>query len=103
MNFVKGLLSNRFGIILATINVCGFVLYFQSYENCYPSMPKLIFTVLNIPALSFSGLCGILVHVFTNEFITSGQIAFFFYFLVSFFIILQWLFIAKLARAIAEK
>ena len=30
LNFIKTLLSNRFGIILATLNVCGFL--FKSNE-----------------------------------------------------------------------
>ena len=101
-NFVKGLLTNRPGIILATLNVCYFV-------------------SINFPNLSYrpSNFCGIMLTLQTPAIILTfipleiGRFLFstsyllpyrqFVPVLFLFFVTLQWLFIGWAAKAIARR
>lgn len=119
-NFIKGMLINRFGIILATLNVCYFVsmkyVHFvfehtHSVENCFKHGFSLMgLTInsasymlnLNSPAEILSFFPGVFMQLtfpgfcfFTHE---KFQIVFFL-----FFVTLQWLFIGCLAKTVAEK
>lgn len=118
--FIGNLFSNRFGIILATLNVCYFVsrTYFHRFlehthgVNCvvireffifplnndihglmlFQNLPAIVFTLIPDALMKtlFPNLC-----VFTQ---TKFQMIFF-----SSFMILQWLFIAWFARTLAGK
>jgi hypothetical protein len=48
-NFIKGLLTNRFGIILATLNLCYLVSHNPAGIRVLDNFDKLIFS-LNSPA-----------------------------------------------------
>ncbi len=120
-NFIKGLLTNRFGIVLAALNVCYFlsentirlILQHSHGENCLTSsrhilfwmqasFSKLLFADINSPAILLSVLPGKFMQmnfpglcVFT---LAKFQIVFFI-----FFVTLQWLFIGWLAKIVAGK
>ncbi len=118
--FIGSLFSNRFGIVLATLNICYFVsqAYFQRViahnhgESClvlkkfflFPANNEIYGFMLaqNLPALVLTLIPDYLMKnlssnlcVFTQ---TKFQMIFF-----SFFITFQWLFIAWLAKIIAAK
>jgi hypothetical protein len=119
--FVKGLITNRLGIVLAALNVCYFlsentirlILQHSHAENCLTSsrhilfwmqasFSKLLFANINSPAILLSILPGKFIQmnfpdlcVFT---LAKFQIIFFL-----FFITLQWLFIGWMAKTIARR
>ena len=114
------MLANRFGIILATLNVCYFVsmkyVHFifehtHSVENCFKHGFSLMgLTInsagymlnLNSPAGILSFFPGVFMQLTFPDFCFFTQEKFqlvFFLLLVT----LQWLFIAHLARIIARK
>ena len=129
-NFVKELLTNRFGIVLATLNVCYFVsrglirFVFEHVhgekhifdqiviEKCFFSSDvTLVFAglhlsevmqLLNLPALLFSLISNKFINIAFPDLcfftISKLEIAF-----ILFFITVQWLFIAWLARKISQK
>lgn len=123
-NFVKGLLTNRFGIVLAALNVCYFAS--RSYihfifahahgENCAFFGGRHFFDIftglgagssdfmflLNLPAVLFSLLSGTFVQIIFPDFClyTQGKIQIVFF---VFFITFQWLFIGWTAKTLAGK
>ena len=127
--FVKELITNRFGIVLATLNVCYFGLknfgyspskHFLSHvfehahgENCifihhpmlfplaYPALSETIM-LLNLPALLFSLIPGKIMLMIFPQFCFFTQVKFQMIFFVL-AVVLQWLFIAWLSRKIALK
>lgn len=101
INFVKTLLSNRFGIVLATINVC-LVAYYLTEVPVFTSVIEPLVICINIPAGILSAIVysisRLLFYSVSDS--ASVQVRFFF---VAFFVVLQWLLIAHLARTIAQK
>ena len=95
--FFAELFTNRFGIVLAALNVC----YFASQGNhvACTALGK-IFISLNAPAAISAVLSRELVKIFSPQLSLAAEANIANVFLV-FFIILQWLFIARLARTIA--
>jgi hypothetical protein len=98
-NFIVNLFSNRFGIILAAVNLC----YFANKARIFSNHPlDIVFACANIPAwgatflsIEFVGLLGpeisfspksLLIPMFAGLFVT-----------------LQWLFIAWIAQTLAQK
>ncbi len=113
-NFIRSLLSNRFGIVLATLNVCyfltrDFMTYLFSHEhgvNCLvfenPQIMSWVYPgVLNIPALLASVISSEIVMAIFPNFcaFTHTQIHFL---TTAFFITFQWLLIGWLAKTIAQ-
>lgn len=102
-NFVRELVTNRFGIVLATLNLCYLAARVASgWPFPYKGFDK-VMIVLNAPAL-FLGVppmatMQFLLEPSTFRFFEPAFIAVFFIFSVT----LQWLFIAWAARKIAQK
>lgn len=98
MNFIRSLLTNRFGIILATLNVCYL---FWSFDTIRPKI-SVVFGCMNALAMIPTAITGVLFKSFFSglSFSTSRQIMILFF---AFFITLQWLLIAHLARVIAVR
>lgn len=96
-NFVKGLITNRFGIVLAALNVC----HFLSHDNFYSTFDK-IMVVVNFPAVLLGLVSSQFIRILINDFplYTKGSIL---TVLMIFFVTLQWLFIGWLAKIVAEK
>lgn len=119
--FVKELFTNRFGIIMATLNICyfvsakfiNFVSVHQHGENCFyykwhfvllyakPNVPDFGF-LINLPSLLISFFQGILFLKFFPKFCTFTQIKIQIVFFVI-FVVLQWLFIGWASKKIARK
>ena len=100
-NFVKELITNRFGIVLATLNVCYFVSLSSANFRSLRGFDILILA-LNIPASTLTFIsASIIKFLFSMSYrMIYEQFAFGF---GMFLIIFQWLFIAWLARKIALK
>ena len=97
-NFVINLFSNRFGIILAALNVC----YFVSKENVTGNLFGKIFVCANSPAAISALLSVEFIKFFSHDlsFPAYYSLADAFF---TFFIVLQWLFIAWIAKTLAAK
>jgi hypothetical protein len=119
--FVKELVTNRFGIVMATLNICyfistkpiQFIFSHQHLENCFYYREPFLLTfsrseianpvlAVDIPSfvlLSFPGDAFLKAFpdlcVFTQLHI---QVIFF-----AFFVTLQWLFIGWIAKKLAKK
>ncbi len=100
--FVVNLLSNRFGIVLAALNLCYFAGKLFVFADLSRNIAGKIFLSLNLPALISSGLLYEILRNFLPElsydtrfYVRSG--------FVTFFIVFQWLFIAWIANAVAQK
>lgn len=100
MNFVKGLLTNRFGIVLATLNVCVFIYVTQDMVGIR-DIETLVVLSLNAPALACARVSIEILRPFIAPFAhySVENLALF----VSFFVLLQWLFIGWLSKRLAEK
>ena len=98
--FIRELFSNRFGIVLAALNLC----YLMSHDH-QPTRHLLDMPVFcaNIPAgaLGFLSLKGIesLFNVELSLTVSANLASVFFVF----FITLQWLFIAWIAKMLAAR
>jgi hypothetical protein len=101
-NFVKALLTNRFGIVLAALNLCYFVSRASFNINLPSNNFDILMTILHVPAIALTFIPGAFIH-----FLFSAPYKFVYYrfafpvFL--FFVTFQWLFIAWAARKIAQK
>ena len=96
--FIVNLFLNRFGIVLAALNVC----YFAG-NGIVPFQPSgMIFFCMNLPA-AFATICSLgFVRLLLSEASFSRlmiSVDLFF----AFFTVLQWLFIAWIAKTIARK
>jgi hypothetical protein len=120
--FIKDLFSNRFGIILATLNVCFFVsdkvisrvfehihgescVFFGKSRILSPLMNLKISDIIlfqNFPAQVFSLFSSECMQKLFPGHCAYTHIKFEIFFLI-FFVVLQWLFIVWLAKTIAEK
>lgn len=99
-NFIKSLLSNRFGIVMAMLNVCYF-LYVTQNDILVKKLATGIALCLNAPALILAKIFfEIWRGIFSSDTYFSGGEVFLF---VSLFIFIQWLFIGWLAKIIAQK
>ena len=100
--FIMSLVTNRLGIILATLNLC----FFASKSNAVQALDRIplgrFFLVLNLPSLICAGFSSeIVISIYTGLTDSSQKkIGIFF---ATFFMILQWLFIGWLAKSIAGK
>lgn len=97
--FIVNLFSNRFGIVLATINLCYFAsLGFDPFGIRY----QLIFFLLNLPAILLTYLSGLGVRISVSAIISPTEM-FFAKLLFTSLMIFQWLFIAWLAKTLAAQ
>lgn len=96
--FFVELFTNRFGIVLATLNLC----FFASRINNFNAPPfGKFFASLNFPAIGSTILSVNFIKMFVYQFslwteVNLGNIIF------AVFIVLQWLFIAWLAGKISS-
>lgn len=100
--FIARLFSNRFGIVLATLNVCYLAIKFQDVGNIPQTFLGRVFICLNMPAFIFTRLVyeiGVVVFADSGHSVQMPIALGLF----TFFIILQWLFIAWIARTLAAK
>ena len=100
--FVVNLLSNRFGIVLAALNLCYFAGKLFVFADLSRNIAGKIYLSLNIPALISSGLLYESLRSFLPELSYDTR----FYVIAGFvtvFIVFQWLFIAWIAKASAQK
>ena len=118
-NFVKGLVTNRLGIVLAALNVCYFVsrkfvfcafssgcednlIFFKKHMFYWINICSAkIMLDINAPAMTASIFSDACVNKLT-DFSALTQARFQVSFLI-FFIAVQWLFIGRAAKTIAQK
>jgi hypothetical protein len=123
VNFAKSLLTNRLGIVLATLNLCYFLsrdafrLVFAHEHSdgsgCFFSRhhPGILFGHGNFDAVMlFQNSPAFIASLISGEFarfLFSGFCGFTYQklwlILLVFFVALQWLFIARTAKTIAQK
>jgi len=99
-NFVKGLITNRFGIVLAALNICYFVSHNPDSIRSLVNFDKLMIS-LNVPA---AVLTVIPMTIIKFLFQMSYEFAYmqFGYTAFLFFVTFQWLFIGWMAKAVAQ-
>lgn len=101
-NFVKGLITNRFGIVLATLNLC----YFASngltgINHPFSNFDKMVL-IQNVPAIFFAFIpLQFLKFLFPTSYRFLDRE--FGFIILLFFVTLQWLFIGWMAKAIARR
>ena len=100
--FIVNLFSNRFGILLAVLNLCYFVRKTPVLFNFPRNVFGKLFLSLNAPALICAGISAKISEEFLTalSFETRYRLTSVF---IAVFIVLQWLFIAWFARTIAQK
>ena len=100
--FAKSLLTNRLGIVLATLNLCYFASISFVRGNFGLSNFDKIMLSLNSPAIILSFIPHKLMHFLflQADWLTRRQLTYAF---LLFFVTLQWLFIAWTAKMIARK
>jgi hypothetical protein len=101
-NFLINLLSNRFGIALATTNVVYFLIKMPVTEPFPRPLLGKLFLAINAPALILSRLADeTVLHFFTGmSYESQFQLAIF---SITIFVVIQWLFVAWAARQLAVK
>jgi hypothetical protein len=98
-NFLVNLFSNRFGIVLAALNLC----YFASKIYNFTASPfAKIFVCAHFPAVALTIFSLEFVKLFVHKIsplaeTTLGNIFF------AVFVVFQWLFIAWIAKTVAQK
>ena len=100
--FVVGLLTNRFGIVLATLNVCYFA--FCGFDKIFLASNNFdkIMTLLNVPSFILTALpLKVVGFLFSIRDVFSYRERLSIVFLI--FVTLQWLFIGWFAKTIAQK
>ena len=100
--FTINLFSNHFGIALAALNICYLAAKSSDLFSVSQTLLGRIFICLNIPAMIFTQLIFKTIDVFFIQVSYPAQINLKFA-LLTFFIILQWFFIAFIAKTIARK
>ena len=96
--FITELFSNRFGIVLATLNVCYLV---SRADNPIRQPLDMPFFCANFPsgAAVFLSLKGIGIFLFDPSYAARFLVPAFFIF----FVTLQWLFVAWTAKTLAAR
>ena len=100
--FIVNLFSNRFGILLAVLNLCYFVSKTPVIFNFPRNVFGKLFLSLNAPALICAGISAKISEEFLTALSFEARYRLTSVF-IAFFIVLQWLFIAWFARTIAQK
>jgi hypothetical protein len=102
VNFAKSLLTNRLGIVLATLNLCYFAASgFLKGDFSMNNFDKIMLSQ-NAPAIVLSFVPHQLIHfLFTDlDWLTLRYLTFAF---LLFFVTSQWLFIGWTAKTIGRK
>lgn len=101
LNFVKSLLTNRFGIVLGTLNIVYFFNQLIYPTQFSKTISQVIFLCMNLPALVASVLPSILIEsLFNLSRVAPYQVRIFSF---AFFMMAQWLLIAHLAKIGAQR
>lgn len=100
VNFAKSLLTNRLGIVLATLNLCYFVSGNFIGAHFSPGNFDKLMLSQNAPAIALCFVPNRLIHFLFPQTDWLWQITL--VFLLS-FVALQWLFIGWTAKMIARK
>jgi len=100
--FIVNLFSNRFGIVLATLNVCYFAIKSSNMAGVPHTFLGRVFISLNLPAFIFTRLGYEIFNAAFAEIHYSAQMSLKLG-LFTFFVILQWLFIVWIAKTLARK
>lgn len=100
--FIVNLFSNRFGIVLATLNACYLANVAFTKQMLMPGVSEKIFLSINAPGLILAVLSGdIAQKVFPIlKSLNTPAAAFA---LMTFFMVSQWLFIAWIAKTLARR
>ena len=100
--FITELFTNRFGIVLAALNLCSIAANPSALFNYPRGLFTRLFFSLNSPALLATGIVYEIAREFlpplshaAKEALAFGSIAF--------FTVLQWLFIAWIAKTLAAR
>jgi hypothetical protein len=97
--FIVNLFSNRFGIVLATLNLCVFAAAGRDLFN-YP-LGK-IFACINLPSMISTWLSVEFIRIFAGQFSFAARNVLIGT-LLGVFIALQWLLIARFASRLADR
>ena len=101
-NLVKGMITNRFGIVLATLNLCYFLSGSYIHNGfAYTGLDK-IMILTNSPGIVLAIISSRFAEFLFQGVRTHGG-ARFSIVLMIFFVTLQWLFIGWAAKAIARR
>src|SRR5689334_505547 len=101
--FIASLLSNRFGILLAAVNVCYFAAKTQNMASVAQTFIGKVFISINMPAFVLTRLCYEIGAAFFGEFINPASQFGVKLGMFASFIVLEWLFIAWLAETLAAR
>jgi hypothetical protein len=97
--FIVSLFSNRFGIVLAALNLCYFA---SKIDNFNAYLFGKLFVLLHFPAVAATILSVEFVRIFVHKISPSAEATLANTFLGA-FIVLQWLFITWIAKTLAQK
>jgi hypothetical protein len=97
--FIVDLFSNRFGIVLAALNLCYFA---SKIDNFSAYLLGKLFVLLHFPAVASTLLSLELVRIFAHKIAPSSETTLGNMFFAV-FIVLQWLCIAWIAKTLAQK
>src|SRR4051812_48671893 len=100
--FIVNLFSNRFGIVLAALNLCYLANQIYGKIDFVPTAFAKFFFIINLPAAFSSYFFYQIISVFFSKFEYRSEVNFKLAFF-GVFIVFQWLFIAWIARIITQK
>ena len=100
--FIVNLFSNRFGIVLAALNLCYLANQIYGKIDFVPGLFGKFFFCINLPAALSSYFFYQIISVFFSRLDYRSEVNFKLAFF-GVFIVLQWLFIAWIAKTIAGK
>jgi hypothetical protein len=101
--FIVSLFSNRFGIVLAALNVCYLA---SKAHDLRPQPLDMPFFCVNSPAMIFTMVTAEFLRIFSFDIFSRRHEILFealLMFLAGSFVVLQWLFIAWIARTLSAK
>jgi len=97
--FIVNLFSNRFGIVLAALNLCYFA---SKIDNFNAYLFGKLFVLMHFPAAASTLLSLEFVRIFVHKIAPAAENTLGNMFFAA-FIVLQWLFIAWIAKTLAQK
>src|SRR5215213_1508735 len=97
--FIVSPFSNRFGIALATLNLCFFA---SKIDNFNAALFGKLFVMMHFPAVALTILSLEFVKIFVHKISPPAESNLGNIFFAA-FIVFQWLFIAWIAKTLAQK
>ena len=97
--FIVNLFSNRFGIVLAALNLCYFA---SKIDNFNAYLIGKLFVLIHFPAAALTLLALEFVQIFVHKIAPAAETTLGNMFFAA-FIVFQWLFIAWIAKTLAQK